>query len=152
MNFTANVLIDRDVALVWRTLTDPRLMKQWMGEPEMEIEVETTWMIGSSIIIRGFHHVKFENRGEVLEFNSEKKLSYTHLSSVSRLPDTKENHSLLEFTLEDKGSGTLLTIAITNFPTESIRKHMEFYWRGTTLKIKHQVESYSAKADWRIQT
>jgi uncharacterized protein YndB with AHSA1/START domain len=143
MKFTANVLIDGAVASVWRTLTDPVLMKHWMGDTEMEIEIDTTWTIGSPIIIRGFHHVRFENRGEVLEFEKEKKLSYTHLSSVSRLPDVKENYSVIEFMLEEQGIGTLLTIAITNFPTESIRKHMEFYWRGTTQKIKHQVESHS---------
>jgi len=26
-------------SIVWKTITEPELMKQWMGEPEMEIEI-----------------------------------------------------------------------------------------------------------------
>jgi hypothetical protein len=49
------------LTIVWPTLTDPDLMKQWMGEPTMEIEITTDWKIGNPIIITGFHPIKFEN-------------------------------------------------------------------------------------------
>lgn len=70
-----------------------------MGEPEMKLEIETTWEINSPIFIRGFHHIKFENKGIVLKYQPERMLRYTHLSSVSRLPDKIENYSALEFVL-----------------------------------------------------
>jgi uncharacterized protein YndB with AHSA1/START domain len=142
MNFSSTVLITRSAPIVWEILTDPAMMIQWMGEPEMQIEIETNWQLNSPITIRGFHHVRFENKGLVLEFKKEKRLCYTHLSSLSRLPDVPENYSKLLFTLTARAEATELTVAIENFPTESIRKHLEFYWRGTLARIKATVEKY----------
>jgi hypothetical protein len=115
-------------------------MTQWMADPETKIEVHTNWKINEGFLIRGFHHLNFENKGIVLSYDKEKKLSYSHLSSLSRLPDKRENYSILEFVLTPVDKQTLLTLFITNFPTDAIRKHLEFYWRGTLVKIKKAVE------------
>ncbi len=37
-----------------------------MGEPEIEIEIQTDWIVGNSFVIKGFHHGKFENKGEIV--------------------------------------------------------------------------------------
>ncbi|WP_253906590.1 SRPBCC domain-containing protein [Chitinophaga sp. SYP-B3965] len=111
-----------------------------MGGPEMEIKVNTDWKINSPILIQGFHHVKFENKGTILQYDKGNKLSYTHLSNVSRLPDIPENYSILTFVLTQIEEKTALTINIENFPTEVIRKHLEFYWRGTVMTIKKMAE------------
>jgi uncharacterized protein YndB with AHSA1/START domain len=140
MNFSSSVLINSTVPVVWEILTDPKMMSLWMGEPEMQIEIETNWKLNSPIIIRGYHHVRFENRGVVLEFEKDKRLCYTHLSSVSRLPDIPENYSKLLFTLKEGPTATELTVTVENFPTESIQKHLEFYWRGTLTRIKAVAE------------
>jgi uncharacterized protein YndB with AHSA1/START domain len=140
MNFSSSVLINSTVPVVWEMLTDPKMMSLWMGEPEMQIEIETNWKLNSPIIIRGYHHVRFENRGVVLEFEKDKRLCYTHLSSVSRLPDIPENYSKLLFTLKEGPTATELTVTVENFPTESIQKHLEFYWRGTLTRIKAVAE------------
>lgn len=47
-------------------------MTQWLGTPEMKIEVETDRKINSAIIIRGFHHIRFENKGMILEYDRKK--------------------------------------------------------------------------------
>lgn len=138
--FSTNITINSTPTKVWQTLTDPEIMTQWLGEPDMEVEVHTTWQINSPIIITGFHHVKFENKGIVLAFDQERKLSFTHLSSVSKLHDLPENYSTLTFILEPVSNDTLLTLNIENFPTESIRKHLEFYWKTTLVTIKDKVE------------
>lgn len=143
--FSVNVTINSEPAAVWLALTDPELMIKWMGDPEMEIEVRTDWGINTPILIRGFHHVKFENKGIVLKYEREKRLSYTHLSSISRLPDRQENYSILEFILTPAANQTMLTVNIENFPTESIRKHLEFYWRATIVIIKENVENGPGK-------
>jgi uncharacterized protein YndB with AHSA1/START domain len=138
--FSTTVTIDSGVDEVWNSLTKPDLMAEWMGEPDFEITVDTDWRVNSTISIQGFHHVKFENTGTVLEYKTEKKLKYTHLSSLSRLPDKPENHSILEFNLRPIEERTQLTLTIENFPTESIRKHLEFYWKATIMTIKRSVE------------
>lgn len=139
-SFSTNITINITPAKVWQVLTDPKIMTQWLGDPDMEIEVQTTWQINSPILIKGFHHVQFKNKGIVLAFEKERKLSFTHLSSLSRLPDIPESYSTLTFILEPGDDDTHLMLNIENFPTESIRKHLEFYWRTTLITIKDKVE------------
>lgn len=57
------ITIKAPVYRVWDTLTRTDLMQQWMGDPEMHVEVITDWEVGSPIVIKGFHHVAFENKG-----------------------------------------------------------------------------------------
>ncbi len=84
---------------VWDALTNPGLMKQWMGEPEMKLEIFTDWKVRSLIIIKVFQHTKFENKGTVLRFEPNRILKYNYLSSISRLPDKPENYTVIEFKL-----------------------------------------------------
>jgi hypothetical protein len=115
-------------------------MPEWMGEPDVGIEVHTNWQVNTPIMIKGFHHVKFENKGIILAFDKERKLSFTHLDSISKLPDIPESYSTLTFILEPVENGTHLTLNIENFPTESIRKHLEFYWKTTLVILKNKAE------------
>jgi len=117
-------------------------MKRWIGEPEMEIEIHTDWKVNNPIAITGFHHVHFKNAGTILQFEPSEKLSYTHLSSVSRLPDKPENYTIIEFILAPVENGTSLTVTLCNFPTETIFKHLDFYWRTTLELIKSVVEKH----------
>jgi uncharacterized protein YndB with AHSA1/START domain len=138
--FSAAVTINSDTTQVWNTLTNPELMREWMGDPEMKIEVLTDWTVNSPILINVFHHIQFVSRGTILQYDKEKKLSYSHLGSISRLADLPENYSIIEFILLPVDGQTHLTINIENFPTETIRKHLEFYWRTTIFTIKTAVE------------
>ena len=115
-------------------------MKQWMGDPEMEIDIQTNWQVNSPIVISGFHHLKFENKGTVLQFEPGQALKYNFLSSLSRLPDVPENYTIISFTLSPADSQTALTLVITNFPTETIYRHLDFYWRTTIELIKQLIE------------
>jgi uncharacterized protein YndB with AHSA1/START domain len=134
------VSINAPTSRVWKYLTDPQLMKKWMGEPEMNIEVITDWVVGDPIVIKAFHHQYFENYGTVLQFEPEKIIQYTHLSSISHLSDTKESYTVITFKLTSKGTQTDLSMSAENFPTESIYKHMEFYWRVTPVLLKELIE------------
>ncbi|GAB3547594.1 SRPBCC family protein [Spirosoma fluminis] len=142
--FSTAVTIQAEPADVWTALTNPDSMVQWLGEPEMNIEVHTNWEIGAPILIRGFHHGPFENKGIVLHYDKEKTVSYSHLSSASDLPDRPENYSIFEFNLTPTGKDTLLALTIENFPTETIRNHLEFYWRTTVVLLKERIEKQLA--------
>lgn len=135
------IVIDAPPARVWEALTTPELMKRWMGEPEMPLDIRTSWVVGSPIVVTGRHHVQFVNTGTVLHFEPNRLLRYSHLSSLSRLSDASENHSTLEFQLATTGDGTELTLTVTGFPTESIFRHLDFYWRSTLHVLKRFVES-----------
>lgn len=134
------ISINTPLTKVWEYLTTPSLMSQWMGEPEMNIRVHTDWFVGNHISIKGIHHIPFENKGTVLECIPQKVLQYTHLSSISGLSDSKENYTLITFLLAPEKGRTILTVRIENFPTKSIYKHMDFYWRGTITILKNLIE------------
>jgi uncharacterized protein YndB with AHSA1/START domain len=135
------IVILAPVSKVWEALTSPDIVRQWMGEPEMKLEIETSWEVGQPMTIRGFHHVKFENKGRVLNFKPERTLKYDYLSSVSRLPDVPENYTAIEFKLTAVSDGTLLEVNLNGFPTETILKHVEFYWQGTLGILKNLCET-----------
>ena len=135
------VEIDAPAFKVWDALTQPELMKKWMVDAETEINILTDWTVGTSIIMRGkMHRIKFENRGRVLQFEREQLLQYSHLSSLSRLPDETSNYSIIEFRLTPVEDRTNLTLTLSNFPTEAILKHLVFYWNVTLEILKKMIE------------
>jgi uncharacterized protein YndB with AHSA1/START domain len=137
----SQIVIHAVPSVVWNYLTMPELMKKWMGDEEMQLEVLTEWNINGPIVIKGFHHEAFINKGTILMFQPEVILQYTHLSSLSELNDRIENYTILTFALESIGSDTLLKIKIVNFPTDSIYRHMALYWNATVSVIKDTIEA-----------
>lgn len=139
-SFELNTLVNAPTPVVWDSLVRTEKMKLWMGEPEMEIGVETDWKVGSPMVVSGIHHLRFRNIGVVLEFKDMERLSYTHLSSLSRLPDESGNFTTLTFSLTPQGDATSLALRATGFPTVSIFKHLQFYWVGTLGILKQFAE------------
>ena len=133
------ITIHAQPAKVWEAITQPALLRQWMSETP--IEIITTWEVGEPISIQGdWCHSRFENEGVVLQFEPERILEYSHLSSLSRLPDQVENYSVIRFALTPLEDGTELTITLSNFPTEVIYKHLAFYWNVTLVLLKKFIE------------
>lgn len=137
--FTKTVAINAPADVVWQALTDKRQMLQWMSEAVTDIV--TDWTVGSTIIITGQVYKKqVESRGKILVFQPPLVLEYTHLSSLSRLPDTENNHCRLRFTLSQTEGQTRLHLTIQNFPTDAIYHHMAFYWNVTLELLKKYIE------------
>lgn len=143
-SFADSIMIDAPALALWKVLTEPDHMRAWMGEPVMKLEVAADWRVGGSFVVRGVHHGRFENRGTVLAFEPGRRLSYTHLSSMSRLPDVPESYTRFDFQLEPAGEGTRLELTLTGFPTDSIYRHLAFYWSGTLAVLKRYAETVSS--------
>lgn len=134
------IIVNAPVSNTWKVLTEPELIKQWMSEEPLDII--TDWKIGGPILIKGnIHEVYFENTGRILQFEKNKILSYEHLSSLSQLPDEPASYSVLEFELQALGHQTHLKLKLRNFPTESIYKHLRFYWETTVGILKKFTEA-----------
>lgn len=141
LKINTEILINSPVSLVWKHLSTTALVQKWIGEPEMNIQIITDWEVGSPIIIKGFHHINFINQGTILKFEPNKILQYNQLDSISKLPDMEENYSILTFQLSSINDQTLLQIDVENFPTETIYKHLNLYWRTTIELIKYIIEN-----------
>jgi uncharacterized protein YndB with AHSA1/START domain len=111
MTFTKTVSIQAPTSIVWETLTRQELMQQWMFETP--IEIITDWQLGHPFIIRGdVHSMPFENSGTLLQFTPLEVLQYSHLSSLSGLPDIPESYAVVEFRLAPMEDLTILTLTL----------------------------------------
>ncbi|BCG79188.1 SRPBCC family protein [Mesorhizobium sp. 113-3-3] len=122
-------------AKVWRVLTTPAMIPQWMSDEELTVSLEGH--AGGAIVIRGMlHGMAFENHGTIRAFEPEKSFAYSYWStlSASRLADAPENHTLVSFALAPADGGTLLTLTLSDFAEPAIRPHANLYW-GPTLQI-----------------
>jgi len=136
--------IKAPVKKVWDALTDTAQIRKWMLETD--VEIFTTWEPGSSIkFIGDLHGLNFENRGTVLRFEPYQLIEYNYWSTLSEIPDEPQNYTVVEFRLHPKDEGTLLSLQISDFATEVIRKHVEFYWKVTLdvfRKFVEEIENY----------
>ncbi|GLQ98201.1 SRPBCC family protein [Dyella mobilis] len=139
--FNEEVVLDKPASAVWKHLVDLHSMREWLGGDDYSVEVETTWVPGSTIVIRGRHHLSFENTGVVLAFQPCEELSFTHCSSLSRLPDQPSSDTKLSFVIQADGDRTVLKFEASGFPTVAIYRHLHFYWAGTLDIFKRHVES-----------
>ncbi|PBQ32791.1 ATPase [Sphingobacteriaceae bacterium] len=138
-DFTKSLSINAPVSKVWQTITLPERIEKWLLDDK--VKVTTDWTIGNTLTIEVLEHwVLSKTTGKVLAVESERLLRYTQLSSLSRLPDELPNHCILEFRLETIENKTRLIFTARNFPTESIYKHMVFYWNTTLEVIKQLAE------------
>lgn len=138
--FNKTIDIHASPTAVWEALTNVKLMPHWMFDSE--IVILTDWGIGNSITIQvepDAYKTGFENKGVVLQYEPERLLQYSHLSSLSGLPDQHQNYSLITFALVPNEDQTILTLTLSNFPTEIIYRHLVFYWEVTLELFKEYI-------------
>lgn len=124
---------------VWRVLTWPALIVRWMSDEPLVVEAD--WRAGGAIRFSGvLHGLDFENRGAITAFDPPHVFEYAYWStlSASRLAETEANRTRVRFALAPEAGGSLLTLALRDFPEPSIRPHAELYW-GVTLGIIRDV-------------
>ncbi|MDX6239970.1 MAG: hypothetical protein QOG10_4785, partial [Kribbellaceae bacterium] len=74
---TAETDISASPAQVWSALTDPEQIKKFM----FGTDVQTDWQQGSPIVWKGVYEGKeYEDKGEILEIEQERRLKVTHFS------------------------------------------------------------------------
>lgn len=133
------VTINAPASKIWDALVNPDMLKIWMAATE--IEVATTWEIGSPIVIRGKINGKYESKGTVLEFEPEKVLKYNSWNKISKLKDKVENYTIVEFKLTSvEFDRTILTVTHSNLIAEAAYEHSNFYWTSALYLIKQILE------------
>jgi uncharacterized protein YndB with AHSA1/START domain len=102
------------LARVWRALTDYREFSKWF-----QVNLEAPFVPGQTsrgqITYPGYEHLKWE--AVVQKMEPERLFSFTwHPYAVDLQKDySKEPSTLVEFRLEPKGGGTLLTVTESGF-------------------------------------
>jgi uncharacterized protein YndB with AHSA1/START domain len=151
MTATTQDRIERQIALrasrtrVWKALTDARQFGEWFG-----ITLDGPFQAGKTV--RGKHPVK--GIGDVLVEYTVERIEPETLFSYRWHPYacdpqydySKESTTLVEFRLQDDGSGTLLTVTESGFDKipahrrdEAFRKN-DAGWQSQTVKLQGYVE------------
>jgi uncharacterized protein YndB with AHSA1/START domain len=134
-------------ARVWRALTDYREFSTWFG-----VKLESPFVAGRTssgqISIPGYEHIRMEATVQKLE--PENYFSYTwHPYAIEPGVDySKEPPTLVEFTLEEKGGETLLTVTESGFakiPAHRRDKAFRMNSDGWSEQLK-SIEEHVAKA------
>lgn len=133
---TYKTTINASVEKVWEALTNAEIIKQYFFGSSQE----TDWKIGSSILWTGdYEGTKYIDKGKVLEFIPNNKLSYSYLSSWSGLEDKPENYLLVTYEVKSIEAGTELTITQSNYDEEKA-KHSVENWAIVVAGLKKLVE------------
>lgn len=133
---TYKTTINASIERVWDALINPEIVKQYFFGSSQE----TDWKIGSSILWTGeYEGTKYVDKGKVLEFLPNNKLSYSYLSSWSGLDDKPENYLLVTYEVKSMEAGTELTIIQSNYDEEKA-KHSAENWAIVIDGLKKIVE------------
>lgn len=122
---------------VWKALTDPDEIKQWM----FGSQVETDWKPGSPIRWKGeFQGKSYEDKGEVLEVEPGELLSVTHFSPLTGQDDVPENYHTVTYALAERDGGTTVTLTQDNASSQEEADHSAETWQQMLDGIKKHVE------------
>jgi len=133
----ASIVINAPVAKVWELLVNPEMVKKYFWGAE----VSTDWEVGSPIIFNGeFNGKRYEEKGEILQFEPENLLQYSHWSNLENIADVPENYRYWTFRLSKDGENVILSITEDNIPTEKQRKRSDEFWSGVLKTIKQLLE------------
>ncbi|HVU50246.1 MAG TPA: SRPBCC domain-containing protein [Polyangia bacterium] len=139
-NLTAEAwtVIEASAAEVWRALVTPEIIKRYM----FGATVVADWRVGGSIVWRGDWKGKpYEDKGEIVRFDPERQLRYTHWSPLSGTPDTPENRHTVTVDLEAEGARTRVSLSQDGNRTAEERAHSETNWKKMLEELKRTVES-----------
>lgn len=106
-----SILVDAPPKQVWEALVDPVAIKKYF----MGTTVKTDWKVGSPISWSGEWKGKpFSDKGEILECDASKVLSYSHWSPLTGADDSPENYHVVTTTLHKTDRGTIVDLTQSN--------------------------------------
>ena len=130
---TSTITIDVPRRRVWSVLTDSVAIKEFM----FGTDVVTNWIVGSPILWRGVWEGKnYEDKGMILELESERRLVNTHFSPLSGQDDVPENYHTLTWTLEGEADTTELTLSQDNNATAEQAEYSKGMWDSLVKGVK----------------
>lgn len=107
-----SITIDAAPAEVWEALTHSDWTRQYM----FGCNVVSDWEVGDSIVFPDQHGV-VQVKGKILDFQFEKKLSFTAFGPNLGLADIPANHTTVTYELSHIDGGTHLSVLQGDFAT-----------------------------------
>lgn len=103
----STILLNAPIEKVWKTLTQPELVKQWQYGGDLI----TDWNVNSEIRFRNeWEGQVFEQWGKVLEVIPNQKIRYSLFFPGPGLEDIPENYFIMSYVLSEENQKTKLEI------------------------------------------
>jgi uncharacterized protein YndB with AHSA1/START domain len=135
----AEIIINAPAARVWKALTDPAEVKQYLFGTNM---IVSEWKVGGTILYKGVWQGKeYTDKGNILKYEPEKLLVTSYWSGLSGKADIPENYQIVSYSLSPAPGGTRLIITQENIVTEESKKHSEANWVMVLTGIKKLIEA-----------
>jgi len=137
MTAETSILIDASPAMVWKAITSPDTIKQYL----MGTNVSTNWKEGSPISYEGeYNGKKYHDKGVIKKIEPEKIFQSTYWSSMGGKEDKPENYNLVTYQLNEKAGQTEVQLIQDNVQSEEEKKHVTGNWNNVLKKLKSVVE------------
>jgi uncharacterized protein YndB with AHSA1/START domain len=138
-----SVSIAAPVSTVWRALVTPETIKRYM----FGATVISDWKEGSSVVWKGEWQGKpYEDRGQIVRFEPERTLQYTHWSPLSGRPDTPANRHIVTIELTDEDGRTKVLLSQDGNRSDDERRHSEETWQRMLEGLKKVSERSPSNA------
>ena len=125
ITLTKSINIKAPTKKVWEALINPELIKIYFFGTECISE----WKKGSAILYKGTWEGKpYEDKGNILDIETEKFIHYNYWSSFSRTEDKLENYSEIKYELTVGNTETIFTIIQSGFKTQETLDHSDKNW------------------------
>ena len=135
---TAAVDIAATPQRVWTALTDPDEIETYM----FGSRVETDWKPGSRIVWKGeYEGRQYEDKGEVVEVQPDRRLTVTHYSPLSGQPDEPANYHTVTYELRGSGHGTHVALSQDNNGSDQEAEHSAANWQMMLDGLKNHIEA-----------
>ena len=134
----AQVKVDATPDRTWEALTDAAQVSKWM----VGTNLTTDWSVGSPITWQGeMNGRKYEDKGEVLEFDAPYRLSVTHYSPLMGQEDRPENYHTVTYTLTGSDDGPT-TVTLDQDGNESPEQAEQFSqnWQSMLEALRSTAE------------
>jgi uncharacterized protein YndB with AHSA1/START domain len=136
-SITQTFTINAPAADVWKALTDPEMIRQYF----FGTTAISDWKKGSKLFFTGEWEGKpYEDKGYILDIETNKLLRYTYWSSFSGTTDSPENYANITYELESNGKQTALTIIQDGLDSQEKADHSTANWKGVIDGLKKLVE------------
>ena len=133
----ASITINADRQMVWKGLTDPKLIKQYF----FGTDAHSDWKKGSPIVFRGVWEGKpYEDKGTILDIDPPKFIKYNYWSNFSGTPDIPENYAIITYSLKQNGNQIQLDVTQDGIANEEARDHSQKNWIGVLEGLKKLLE------------
>jgi len=133
----ASATIHAPAAKVWKALTDPAQIKEYM----FGAKVQSDWKEGSAISWKGEWKGKtYEDKGRILQLEEEQLLQYSHYSPLSGMPDEPGSYHTVTVKLEGEGNETKVSLEQDNNASDEERQHSEENWKAMLDGIRKLTE------------